>query len=168
MTGMTHATIGLSEAMAIALLSPNVPPVLLGALVVGSVLPDIDVAGSFISNRTKINLSFLGHRKILHSLIGALLLSLPFLLLKNYIGVFSVYLTAGLFLGCITHLVLDSFTLSGITWFYPFSKKKLRGRIRTGSLGDTAFLVFGVISIFVFVQFLSGSKLALLFTHFLK
>ena len=168
MTGRTHATIGVSEAMAIALLSPQVPPVLLGALVVGSVLPDLDVAGSFISNKTKINLSFLWHRKILHSLVGALLLSLPFLLLKSYIGVFSVYLTEGLFLGCITHLVLDSFTVSGIAWFYPFSKKKLKGRIKTGGIWDTVFLVFGVGSIFVFVNFLEGSKLALLLTHFLK
>jgi len=168
MTGRTHATIGVSEAMAIALLNPNVPPVLLGALVVGSVLPDLDVAGSFISNKTKVNLSFLGHRKLLHSLVGAALLSLPFLLLKSYIGVFSVYLTLGLFLGCITHLVLDSFTLSGIAWLYPFSKKKLKGGIKTGGIWDTVFLGAGVISIFVFARFLFESKFALVFTNFLK
>lgn len=168
MTGRTHAAIGVSEAMAIALLGNNVSPALLGGLVIGSLLPDIDVAGSFIANQTKINLGVLGHRKILHSLLGALLLSLPFLLLKNYIGGAAIALTIGLFLGCITHLVLDSFTLSGIAWFYPFSKKKLRGRIKTGGIWDTVFLVFGVVSIFVFVQFLSGSKLKLLLSGFLK
>jgi membrane-bound metal-dependent hydrolase YbcI (DUF457 family) len=100
--------------------------------------------------------------------LGALIFSLPFFIFKNYIGPFSIYLAYGLFLGCITHLILDSLTLSGIAWFYPFSKKRIRGRIRTGGIWDTVFLVFGVVSILIFAKFISGNNLDLLISRFLK
>ena len=40
----------------------------------------------------------------------------------------------GLFLGVLSHLLLDSFTIGGLPWFYPFSKKKFSlGKIKTNS-----------------------------------
>jgi inner membrane protein len=97
-----------------------------GGAILGSLLPDIDHKNSYIGKKTKgvskaIN-KIAGHRKLFHApLIYLLLYSIVFgmITLKSLlVGV------TGIFCGILSHLILDSFTIGGLPWFYPFSKKR--------------------------------------------
>jgi len=46
----------------------------------------------------------------------------------------------GLFLGSLSHLVADSFTLNGISFFYPFKFFTLKGFVKTN--GKLEFVIF--------------------------
>lgn len=77
------------------------------------------------------------HRGLLHSLLGvgltSLLLSGYLALVLNLIGLSLELLLAfgsAFFLGCILHLMEDTCTPSGVAWFYPFSKRRLAGRVQ--------------------------------------
>ena len=107
-------------------------------LLIASVLPDIDSYKSKIGKKVKplsflINI-FLGHRGIFHSLF-LLILILLFIMLINY------EITAAFFIGYLSHLVLDSLTPEGVMFLYPFSKKRIQGFIRTGSLFENILFV---------------------------
>jgi len=80
------------------------------------------------------------HRGFLHSMIGIIIATL---LLSFYIAAvllwFGIALptafyafAGGFFAGSFFHLAADSCTKSGICWWYPFSKHKIRGDIITG------------------------------------
>ena len=107
-------------------------------LLIASALPDIDSYKSKIGKKIKplsflINI-FLGHRGIFHS---------PFLLIliSIIISIINIEIAAAFFIGYLSHLILDSLTLKGIMLFYPFSKKRTRGLIRTGSLWENIFFI---------------------------
>ena len=93
----------------------------------GALLPDLDTVCC--------------HRKILHNLW----VSFVFL----YFGGLS------LFIGYLSHLVLDSLTPWGVNWLYPFPAPKLRGPVRTGSFADyvmgAAFLILSVLVILGYI-----------------
>ena len=100
----------------------------------GGLLPDIDEQHSKLGRRVKplsIILNFVfGHRKLFHSLFFAIVLF-------GVIGYFfGLTLGLGLFIGYISHLIIDGFTPSGINYLYPFSKLHLKGFVRTNSLGE--------------------------------
>ena len=104
---------------------------MLGAII-GAILPDIDSAKSFLGKKA-MPLSgfferFLGHRGVLHSLLSCLALFFIAWLLSPGLGL-------GLGIGCVSHLLLDSFTVSGVQPFIPL-KTRIRGSIRTGSFTD--------------------------------
>jgi len=107
-------------------------------LLIASALPDIDSHKSKVGKKIKplsflINI-FLGHRGIFHSLF-LLILILLFIMLINY------EITAAFFIGYLSHLVLDSLTPEGVMFLYPFSKKRIQGFIRTGSLFENILFV---------------------------
>ena len=107
-------------------------------LLIASALPDIDSYKSKVGKKIKplsflINI-FLGHRGIFHSLF-LLILILLFIMLINY------EITAAFFIGYLSHLVLDSLTPEGVMFLYPFSKKRIQGFIRTGSLFENILFV---------------------------
>lgn len=150
----------------------NLPPVpaiiFLGGAVLGSILPDIDHKNSYIGKKTKsisktIN-KLAGHRKLFHA---------PFLYLLLYslsIGAslqeLILICLKGLFIGILSHLILDSFTTGGLPWFYPLSKKRFSlGNIKTSSKLEEIFCgillftniiiildIFKITSIFTFTQ----------------
>lgn len=116
--------------------------VFLGGAFLGSILPDIDHKNSYIGKKAKtvskaIN-KLAGHRKLFHA---------PLLFLFLYstgLGMTSNVLTLlgikGLFFGVLSHLILDSFTVGGLPWFYPFSKKRFSlGKIKTNSTLEDIF-----------------------------
>ena len=112
--------------------------VFVAILLIASALPDIDCYKSKAGKKIKplsflINI-FLGHRGIFHSPFLPILISL-FIMLINY------EIAAAFFIGYLSHLILDSLTLKGIMIFYPFSKKRTRGLIRTGSLWENIFFI---------------------------
>lgn len=127
------------------------------ASAIGSLLPDIDIKGSYISNRAKIAstiVSLFGHRGITHAPIINLLLVMSLLFLTNliYSPIYEIIVSysviglgCGIFLG---HLLLDSLNSKGIPLMYPFSKKRYNlMNIRSGAFGEYMISVAMVVSI---------------------
>ena len=136
----THINGGILVGLYVGLQMTNIPivtsGVLLGGVLVGSVFPDIDHKNSYIGHKAKtvskaIN-KFSGHRKLFHApLMYLLLYSISIGMITHKLLIVGV---KGLFLGVLSHLLLDSFTVGGLPWFYPFSKKKFTlGKIKTNS-----------------------------------
>lgn len=139
--GVTHLTAGTLMAAVITGVNP-------AAMAVGGIaalLPDIDEPNSKISKRIPmvpcIIGGLFGHRTITHSLTGLFLFALPvFLFWKEYLIVFLA--------GYLSHLVLDSFTKTGVPIGYPFIKEYYGPRlIRTGSLAEVVFFIFIVVGL---------------------
>jgi len=116
----------------------------------GGLLPDIDEHHSKLGRKIRpisniLNFVF-GHRTLFHSLFFGVIL---FGIVGYFFG-----LTAGLglFIGYMSHLIIDGFTPSGINYLYPFSKLHLKGFVRTGSIGEHfVYLLIIVVSVFSFV-----------------
>ena len=110
-------------ALAVGLGTRNIPPRLAVAMVVASVLPDLDVAGFAFGVRYA---EALGHRGFSHSLVFALALAgLAFLaapLLKTKRA--SAFLA--IFLAVASHIALDAATTGGlgVALFWPFTEKR--------------------------------------------
>jgi len=130
MSKKTHLAFALLLSAYLFRLSPQqllfIPIVFISAM-----LPDLDLALK--------SLPLIEHRKTFHNIW--------FMIAAAY-AIFYLTgssLVAGLSLvGVLSHLLMDSLTKVGVMWFYPLSRWKLRGPLRTGSTADT---VIGVLSI---------------------
>lgn len=108
--------------------------VLVGGSLIGSLMPDIDHKGSTIGHQMKLTSTVIsnlfGHRGMTHAPIIHILTTIILLLiggtLTDFPKLIYVSFIIGLFIGGISHLILDSMTISGIPLLYPFSKKKYR------------------------------------------
>lgn len=134
--------IGLYASSQINNLSIISTGVFLGGAFLGSILPDIDHKNSYIGKKAKtvskaIN-KIAGHRKLFHApLLYLFLYSTSLGMISNRLLLIGV---KGLFLGVLSHLILDSFTIGGLPWFYPFSKKRFSlGKIKTNSKLEDIF-----------------------------
>ncbi|MDD3932336.1 MAG: metal-dependent hydrolase [Methanoculleus sp.] len=77
------------------------------------------------------------HRGLLHSFAGVGLTSL---ILCGYLALILTWLEwplsllpafgCAFFAGCVLHLVEDTCTPAGIAWLYPFSRRRMAGRVR--------------------------------------
>lgn len=85
---------------------------------IGSLLPDADISSSICG---KFNVlawfKVVQHRGIFHTIPGALIFAAPVVIL------YGINCGTGLFLGFISHLILDSYTPMGIMWRYPLDKE---------------------------------------------
>ncbi len=132
--------------------------VMIALVALGAVFPDIDHPKSFIAHMNvwfKMSsrvVSLGGHRGITHTIWASILaFPLAYLVLR-YFGL--GFISAGaFFLGYLAHLLADSLTVSGVAWFYPFDKHKIRGPVRTGSPFEVlmffvaSFLVLGLMGV---------------------
>jgi len=112
----------------------------------GSAFPDIDQPNSKIGRKIKIIGWFFRHRGIFHSIFMALIISYT---IYFFTGYFSAFL-----IGYLSHLVIDAMTISGIAFLYPFSKKRVRGFIKTGAISENLmFLGFlaGIIYTLIYI-----------------
>ncbi|AWK51986.1 metal-dependent hydrolase [Clostridium beijerinckii] len=136
----THINGGILVGLYVNLQTTNLPilykGILLGGALVGSIFPDIDHKNSYIGHKTKtvskvIN-KLAGHRKFFHApLIYLLLYSISLGMVTDKLLVVGI---KGLFIGALSHLILDSFTIGGLPWFYPLSKKKFSlSNVKTNS-----------------------------------
>lgn len=110
------------------------------------------------------------HRGYLHSLIGCLLAAVFFAIPIGVIFLVSIflwtvpielasliwYLWIGLPFGFLMHLLEDSFTKSGVRWFFPRGKT-YSGQTRTGKRSEynliSAFIIlYGLMTILVWMQ----------------
>ncbi|MBI5073256.1 metal-dependent hydrolase [Candidatus Woesearchaeota archaeon] len=95
-----------------------------------ALFPDIDEAGSAIGKKTKpfsniINI-ICGHRGVFHSLLLPSAAALTLLFFQQTEAAVAV------FIGYVSHLVMDMITPAGIYLFYPF-RWKIRGPIPVNS-----------------------------------
>jgi len=145
--GLTHVLFGLFLFLLswrLGLVSFDL--VVLGALVVGSVLPDLDHPRGLIYSLLGVPVWLrrgvrraVGQRGVLHSLLVAtVVLILGYLILSAVLR-FSFVVSFGLFVGFLSHLFLDSLTVRGVAWLLPFSRKRICFVIGTGSMIERIF-----------------------------
>lgn len=121
---------------------------LAGVAVAGaaSLLPDIDEYRSKIGRKIPfisipINLIF-GHRGVFHSLLA---LVIVFVVALKFFPTWAVPITVGY----LSHLLLDSFTLSKIPWLWPYPKTFGFPLVKTNSIIDILLTVFLVLALIV-------------------
>ncbi|MFJ7825364.1 metal-dependent hydrolase [Psychrobacillus sp. NPDC096623] len=145
MTGNTHIIGGLAASLAVAQVTNYEPILLVGAGVVGALIPDICHGGSKIGRTFKIlskviNTLF-GHRSFTHSL---LFLGLIAILLTSFVDNKSIVI--GILVGIVSHLLLDMATKNGIKLLFPI-KITVRFPITTRTGGTAEYLVFAALSV---------------------
>ena len=113
------------------------------ACVFGAGLADLDEPRSKFGKEVKLiskTLKWLfKHRGVMHSLLGAVVIYILFYFFLLFFG-FKVNLAVWLFIGYVSHLFADSLTVQGVAWLAPFSKKRVKWRIKTGKFGEKFFL----------------------------
>lgn len=142
----------------------SVASLVMAGSIIGSSIPDIDKRGSYISKKLGVVsaiASLAGHRKFFHSPLFIIILSG----ILNYLALFfngvyqSLYysLVIGITFGAISHLLVDSMTVSGIPLLYPITNKKIRiAKFRTKQdeflvssilVGVTIFIIFAILKL---------------------
>lgn len=163
----THLSTAFSVGLPLMLTTDSVGLVPAIGLAVGAVFPDIDESRSYIGRRLPIIshlIKFLfGHRGIFHSM--------PFLLLVLFAFYSFVYSFGWsdewihwFGLGYFMHIIMDSFSVSGVPLFKPFYDESIKlglGKIyyRTGSLFEKS--VFFITAGFVFILILQFNLIEL-------
>lgn len=158
MQGKTHLFTGLVLGIPIGIATlmasePEIAVATFATTAVGSIYPDIDNPKSMLGSKIK-PISFLinkifGHRNFIHSPFNLLLISILFSILFITGGKQQFFLPLfGFCLGFLLHLILDTVTVGGISWLYPFSKKRFHWtRMRTGGMGEKIFIAGTLICI---------------------
>lgn len=113
--------------------------VYVGGACAGSLLPDIDIKSSYISKKVPLIHRLYGskfkHRGFTHSILALFLMCIWCMiisLLMNKNDVISSLLS-GSFMGCVSHIFLDLFTVEGVALFSPINKTVCLAKIKTGS-----------------------------------
>jgi len=152
MMGTTHAVFALLCYYIIAYFMklPFDAPAVLTFLIVGGLLPDIDHPRMFLIQQNYLfkrrARRFIKHRGIVHSLLAALVATTIVWVIARLYNLEMLTVECFL-LGFISHLAADSLNPTGIMWLQPFSKKKIRNGIRTGSATEKAFFTLVVVAI---------------------
>lgn len=110
---------------------------------IATYIPDIDSKVSKLGKHRifRIPQFFIKHRGIIHSFV---FLIVVFLILVVFVPVVAF----AFFIGYSLHLLADSFTRQGVCLFYPFSKMKSKGIIRTDGIFETfIFVIFLIIDV---------------------
>ncbi len=92
------------------------------------------------------------HRGLLHSFAGVGLTSV---ILSGYLALIFTWLEwplallpafgGAFFAGCILHLMEDTCTPAGVAWFYPFSRRRVAGRVRALGGFEVRPAVFAIV-----------------------
>ena len=118
----------LSGLLLINLVKPSNLIIYFVLILFGGLLPDIDEHHSKLGRKirplsTILNFIF-GHRALFHGLFFAIVLF-------GIVGYFfSLEIGLALFIGYISHLIIDGFTIAGVNYLHPFSKLHLKGFIQ--------------------------------------
>lgn len=145
MTGKTHIIGGITASLAFAQTSNYETVLLVGAGVVGALIPDICHGGSKIGRKlpilSKIISTLFGHRSFTHSLLFLFLIGI---LLNSLVTNESI--VAGILVGMASHYILDMATKNGIKLLYPI-KVTVRFPITTKTGGAVEDVVFAALSL---------------------
>ncbi|PSL34324.1 inner membrane protein [Planomicrobium soli] len=146
MTGKTHIVGGITASLAFAQITNYDPFILVGAGVIGAILPDICHGGSKIGRTlpmlSKVINTLFGHRTFTHSLLFLVLMAI---LMNNFVQ--NEAFTAGILVGMASHLLLDMATKNGIKLLFPI-KVTVRFPITATTGGSAEYAVFAVLSLF--------------------
>lgn len=149
MQGNTHIIGGITASLAFAQISNDNPLVLVGAGVIGALLPDICHGGSKIGRKlpiiSKIVNTMFGHRSFTHSLLFLFLVGM---LLHTFIPYKAISL--GILSGMASHILLDMGTKKGVKLFFPVSiSVRLPITTKTGSKAEkVVFMLLTILSVF--------------------
>ena len=151
MTGNTHIVGGIAASLAYAQFSNQDPIIMLGAGVIGALLPDICHSGSKIGRKlpllSKLMNKVFGHRTFTHSLLFLVIVAA---LLNAFIPNEAV--RAGVLVGMVSHYVLDMATKNGIKLLFPLSMTvRFPMTTKTGSKVESV-----VFAILVLISFYYG------------
>ena len=117
-------------------------------ILIGSLIPDLDVSNSKISRKVIFSKLFnilFGHRKFFHSLLFGVIISFfVFLFTNQYLMVF---------IGFFSHLLLDCFTKDGVMVFYPF-EFKFKGFIKTNGIVEKILFIVLIFLIIIKLLYL--------------
>ena len=114
--------------------------------IIFAVIADIDNKDSKLGRKLKLYVLF-KHRGVMHSIFPVLVFALVFLIFN------LKFLIPGMVVGYLSHLFIDSFTLSGIYIFYPFKGLRFKGFIKTNSLTEwVLFVIFITSSIILLIK----------------
>jgi inner membrane protein len=145
MTGKTHIVGGIAASLAFAQISNYDPVILVGAGVIGSLIPDICHGGSTIGRKfpfvSKVVHSLFGHRSFTHSIVFLFLIGA---LLNLFVTNESII--TGVLVGMVSHFILDMATKNGIKLLFPF-KVTVRFPLTTRTGGTVEYLVFATLSL---------------------
>ncbi len=118
-------------------------------LLISAAIVDIDVTNSKIGKKfwvfSKIFNFLFKHRTLFHSLLFAVILSFV-------VWFFFEQIWMPVFLGYSSHILLDSLTIEGINFIYPFKQLRLSGFIETGKTKEL-ILFFLIIMIDMLLLF---------------
>ncbi|WP_318618277.1 metal-dependent hydrolase [Sporosarcina sp. YIM B06819] len=148
MTGNTHIVGGIAASLAYAHFANHDPILMLGAGVVGALLPDICHSGSKIGRKlpllSKLINTVFGHRTFTHSLLFLVTVAV---LLNAFIP--SEALKVGFLVGMVSHYVLDMATKKGIKLLFPLSMT-VRFPVTTKTGSKIESIMFGILALLSF------------------
>ncbi|NYF25372.1 metal-dependent hydrolase [Sporosarcina sp. JAI121] len=148
MTGKTHIVGGIAASLAYAQFTNHDPIIMLGAGVIGALLPDICHGGSKIGRKlpllSKLMNMLFGHRTFTHSLLFLVLIAA---LLNAFIPNEAV--RAGFMAGMVSHYILDMATKNGIKLLFPLNMT-VRFPMTTRTGGAVENVVFSILSLLSF------------------
>ena len=148
MTGNTHIVGGIAASLAYAQYANHDPILMLGAGVIGALLPDICHSGSKIGRKLpllskSVNKVF-GHRTFTHSLVFLVMIAV---LLNAFVP--NEALKAGFLVGMASHYVLDMATKKGIKLLFPL-RMTVRFPVTTKTGSKIESIVFGILVLLSF------------------
>ncbi|PEF45138.1 hypothetical protein CON22_17795 [Bacillus cereus] len=151
----THLTTSMMVALPVLAITDTLTVINIAAVGLGALLPDIDEPHSFIGQRTRgisdlIHAVF-DHRGMTHSLVG-IAFTLILMLLLSSVTALSSTTALCLVLGYCLHIIEDSFSVSGVKWMLPFSKKRYQSGFhiisyRTGGWAEMGVFFISLILI---------------------
>jgi len=145
--GLTHIIIGFLFNWPIYMITRNSNLFLASFL--GSLFPDIDSPHSLISSFLRFNVSkFLRHRGFTHTFFCLICVTVLSLITANCFSISFQYVLC-FSVGYFSHLIADSFTVSGVQLLSPFSRKIFSGPIKTGDTSEQILLVSCFFILFV-------------------
>lgn len=160
MLAKSHVISSMIVALPILVfLDQNVVIPFLISVFIGSLAPDLDEEGSFLSRRVYVVSAIVSmmtdHRGITHTVTAItafVMIGVVLLTLYDY----SIMLLIGFMIGYIVHILGDMTTRSGVAVFHPFSNKKYyllpRGyRLKTASKIEM-YLIIPVMAIVMTIE----------------
>lgn len=117
-------------------------------LTLGALLPDIDHPRSTITNKVKpIGYTFsivFKHRGFTHSVLGSIVMTILFGWLFSLAGMnkaFNIVLTKSIYIGIISHILLDMLTPSGVDLLYPYNRRYNIASFKMGGIGELILVI---------------------------
>ena len=145
MTGKTHIIGGMAASLAVSQITLYDPVLLVGAGVVGGLVPDICHGGSKIGKTfpllSKIINVLFGHRSFTHSLLFLFVVGI---ILRSFVSNEAVIV--GIMVGIASHYLLDMGTKNGVKLFFPLMIR-VRLPITTRTGGKVEDLVLAALSL---------------------